>query len=247
MRPSTKLSHPFGVSQLTGFWLKPEVSSQNSQSDEFSRCFFDQESVDLKRNPLTVKSPIIHLQPFGQEYFVHTPSSRRPSGSKVLPRAKKGSIQTVLREKRHNIISADVKFLPDGSQTLGEDLIAYPQMNRVIQSKSLTTDISSSHERRLTNNQNISSQDPNQADLTKFDQSPTSSIEITYYPKISSLINSRPKRSIHFHTLEDTITEEWWNPSRVLPKAVKSNSGSVNDREHAMAKIIDESEPKSYL
>ena len=36
------------------------------------------------------KPTISHLQPFGKACYVHIPEDRRPSGSKLLPRAEKG-------------------------------------------------------------------------------------------------------------------------------------------------------------
>ncbi|KAI1007917.1 hypothetical protein K3495_g316 [Podosphaera aphanis] len=143
-----------------------------------------------------MKPSIIHLNPFGREYFVHTTSNMRPSGSKLLLRAEKGiyvrytevnhQYRIFSLDKRQTIISTDIKFLPYGSKTLDENLIAYPQMKRAIQSKSLTTETSPPHERQLESVLNISSQDPNQADLTESDLSPISSIEITSNPPISS-------------------------------------------------------------
>ncbi|KAI1006263.1 hypothetical protein K3495_g1957 [Podosphaera aphanis] len=37
-----------------------------------------------------VKPSILNFQPFGRECYVHTPSAKRPGGSKLLQRAEKG-------------------------------------------------------------------------------------------------------------------------------------------------------------
>ncbi|KAI0994735.1 hypothetical protein K3495_g13446 [Podosphaera aphanis] len=220
------------------------------------------------------KPSIIHLQPFGRDCVVHIPLDKRPSGSKLLSRADKGifvgytdvdhQYRIFILDKRHIVVSADVKFSPYAREN---NVANTTHTSQIMNNSSrvstpmvcLNSPIISSN---LGHEQDRDSQIPSptvpsesqdllpESDIEPEPESDSSSLSLPPSNAATNshnfAISSRPKRAIRARTFEDTITRECWKTSRDLPLPDSHNSNTNNVQELAMVNIHDESEPRSY-
>ena len=197
------------------------------------------------------KPTIEHLQPFGQECYVHIPKAKRPSGSKLLPRAVKGLFvgytkvphhyQIFIPAANHVVVSTDVLFAPYVAKRI-ENIINVPTPNDNTSKK-----ISDNHQVEI----NIVSQPtdktcPPDEHITAPETAPQ--VQISNNPS-NAQSRTRSNRLVRPRVFDDTITGEWWKSSRVHPSnSLLAPNNMVNDDkcERALISILEVPEPRTY-
>ncbi|KAI0994741.1 hypothetical protein K3495_g13440, partial [Podosphaera aphanis] len=185
--------------------------------------------------------------------IVHIPKAKRPSGSKLLPRAVKGLFvgytkvphhyRIFIPAANHVVVSADVKFARYVAKRI-ENIINEPSANDITSEKSLDN-----HQVEInTISQPTDKIHPPDENITASETTCTPQSQISDNPS-NAQSRTRSNRLVRPRVFDDTITGEWWKSSRVHPSnrpLAPNNVVNDDECESALISILEIPEPRSY-